>query len=628
MFAKMKTGTKVITGFGIAIAVAMIVSLVGFRAVNTLSSHVREIGLSHLPAVQGLDQVSVGQLQVGYAVRGFLHPKYMDPRTRANQYDRFAAGMKQAEEGFALYEPIVKTPEEASLWKEYRGLWEAWRRTVLDIQDVSREKDRIVAGGVKLDDPSVLAVDDKAMTIAQGSRDAMNKSLAKLQELVTMNAGLADKRIKQAAGDASSSVAVIVTASAVGTVLLLALAVVISMSVSRVLTMLIAEIARLSQAAVEGNLQTRGNALAINLEFRPIVEGINSTLDAVIGPLNVAAEYVDRISKGEIPAKITNNYRGDFNEIKNNLNQCIEVLSAMTQRGEIGQTLSRMAGKDFSLLVKAEFPGAFGELRDNVNLVATNMRSAIDQINESARQFAEGARLIAESSQTLAQGAQTQSSGVQQMTSSIEELAQSVGGIKENAAQADKLAKETSNLAEQGGSAVQKSVEAMDLIRTSSTQISEIIQVISEIASQTNLLALNAAIEAARAGEHGMGFAVVADEVRKLAERSNQAAREISTLIKESTNRVEEGTHLSDETGKALKRIIEGAQGTAAQIGEIAAATMQQADNATRVSQAVQAVAEITDQNAAGSEEMASSSEELGAQAAVLRELVAAFQMD
>ena len=110
-----------------------------------------------------------------------------------------------------------------------------------------------------------------------------------------------------------------------------------------------------------------------------------------------------------------------------------------------------------------------------------------------------------------------------------------------------------------------KSIEAMELIRNSSTQIAEIIQVIAEIASQTNLLALNAAIEAARAGEHGMGFAVVADEVRKLAERSNQAAGKITSLIKESTQQVEKGAKLSDETGDALKKIVEGVEATAAQ---------------------------------------------------------------
>ena len=151
------------------------------------------------------------------------------------------------------------------------------------------------------------------------------------------------------------------------------------------------------------------------------------------------------------------------------------------------------------------------------------------------------------------------------MSASIETLAQSFSSVTKSAQDANRLALETSSLAERGGSAVQKSIQAMALIRDSSHQIGEIIQVISEIASQTNLLALNAAIEAARAGEHGMGFAVVADEVRKLAERSNQAAREISSLIKESSHRVEEGSHLSDETAAALKEIIHGVGSTAAE---------------------------------------------------------------
>ncbi len=293
----------------------------------------------------------------------------------------------------------------------------------------------------------------------------------------------------------------------------------------------------------------------------------------------------------------------------------------------IMQVVQAAAAGDLTNEISVSGQDDMGRLAESVQKMISDLRVLIQLVVESAAQQNVGANVIAESATTFSDGAQTQAATVEEMTASVEELSNSIQSISRNANDAALQAGESSRLAQSGGVAVDKAVSAMRLIQQSSEQINHISKVISEIASQTNLLALNAAIEAARAGEHGLGFAVVADEVRKLAERSSEAAEEITQLITESTRRVSEGADLSEKVGQSLKGIVDAVDNSAKTIERIAKSTETQAESASEVRDAIKSVSDTTESNAAGAEQMAASAEELGAQASNLQELVARFKV-
>jgi methyl-accepting chemotaxis protein len=627
----LKLGVKLVGGFLITAAITLIVGLVGLSGLSTVTNHLKTIADVNLPSVRDLQAIKIAGESVRVAQRSLLIPG-LDPKDRQRQYDNIAKMRDSYRKFWDEYDKLPKSPEAERLWREFGPAWQEWVKINNETFELARQWDKS-----DIDDPSALRqkldqfrgdhykllsdafalalygkpladgdnpdkcnfgqwlgttgrdmtnpVFRKAISDLRAVHDKLHHSVGRLKALAAKNApreemlGLVRTELHEA----------------------------VELTVAQ-FTLMVDEVARVEDISTKMRQEAMVTVRDKQLRCFDLLDRL------------MAASLADA-EKGQV--------EGDAAAAKARIVSLSGIGLGVVMALLLGILIARMitlpilagvraaeglAAGDLNQAIDIDQKDEVGDLAAALRHMIQKLREVVGQVQSGAENVASGSEELSATTQSLSQGATEQAASVEEISSSMEEMAANIRQNADNAKQTEQIALKTAQGAQSGGEAVAKTVSAMK-------QIAEKIGIIEEIARQTNLLALNAAIEAARAGEHGKGFAVVAAEVRKLAERSGNAAGEISEL---SSTSVE----IAEKAGDLLARIVPDIQRTAELIQEITASTVEQNAGAEQVNRAIQQLDQVVQQNASASEEMASTAEELSSQALQLQDTVSYFRLD
>ncbi|BCN92401.1 hypothetical protein THMIRHAM_01860 [Thiomicrorhabdus immobilis] len=375
-------------------------------------------------------------------------------------------------------------------------------------------------------------------------------------------------------------------------------------------------------AISNGDFKARMNQ-KVEGTFRNNVDNAMQSMDAAITELG---HVIQQLSIGNFSARVKTELKGDLDNLKNSTNQSVDQLEKAMS--EIILAIIAQSQGDLTVTVHGQYQGELLKLKEAYNLSKQKLNSVLQQVNNAANMVRTASEEVATGSIDLNDRTQNQAAALEETAASMEELTATIKHNTDNASTADKLSRDARMQAENGQVVMQESIEAISEVEASSKKIEEIIGLIDGIAFQTNLLALNAAVEAARAGEHGRGFAVVAGEVRNLAGKSAEAAKDIKSLIETTSRNIVNGSQKIEHTSESLKTINEAIQKVSDVVSEIAAASSEQQQGVEQVNQAITAIDQTTQQNAALVEETTSAAQSMSHESVNLSKAVSEFKLE
>ncbi len=583
---------KLMGGFAIVALVTLLVGFAGWYSSSSLGSQLEAMVNEHLPSVANVLTMRENLESVRVANRTLLNP-FLTVTDRNRQYENIAAAQERYQKAMESLEPTIRDADESALWKQLVPALTAWRQETDKFLEFTRELERT---GVL--NPLALSND------LERFRGDHYKVLTQSAYLLHTQTNFEGSEDPSACGF-GKWLASYHTDNPKITALL--------KDILPVHAAFHHSVKKMKDLVKAGDLE--GASTVYRQEMVPAAEGAFALFGALQQQVAQASELYSRMNDQamvvvyakqkqalELLQKFVEKQKSDAEAAKN-------VAVATKNRARYIMLLGILIG-----VVAAALLGLSTSLA-----VTRPLKRVIEGLSEGSSQVAAASEEVSSASQKLAEGASQQAAAVEETSSSLEELSSMTRQNAANANETNQLMKEIQQTINQANQSMSELTTSMTAINKASVETQKIIKTIDEIAFQTNLLALNAAVEAARAGEAGAGFAVVADEVRNLAMRAAEAARNTANLIEGTVKEVRGGSDVVEKTNQEFEQLVSGVNKAGELVGEITAASGEQAQGIEQINRAVTEMDQVIQANAASAEESASAAEELNAQAEQMR---------